>query len=214
MTPISRDKPTTPSTPPARLRQRWRTGDRDQRRQLIVDAGLALLRREGVEAVSMRRVADRLNVGAMTLYTYIDGQDDLRRLMVERGFFMLADECSAASTLGTAAGWRGGARQYLQFAIDNPNLYELMFRHPLPGDNIGRQLMENGVAPLFDRVRDQMRLDGVTQAERERRVRGASGRFWIGLHGLASLAIANRLGVLESDLDNLLDDLLKSVAPT
>ena len=206
--------PRAKTTTPARLRQRWRTADREERQQLIVDAGMALLRREGVEAVSMRRVADRLNVGAMTLYTYIEGQDDLRRLMVERGFEMLADDCSAASTLGTSAGWRGGARQYLQFAIDHPNLYELMFRHPLPGDAVGRQLMENGVAPLFDRVREQMRLDGVSSAERERRVRAASGRFWIGLHGLASLAIANRLGVLGSDLDDLLDDLLVSVSPT
>jgi len=161
----------------------------------------------------MRRVADRLGVGAMTLYTYIDGQNALRRAMIERGFEMLAEGCSQASTLGTPAGWRGGARHYLQFAIDHPNLYELMFRHPLPSDHTAEQLMATGIAPLFDKVRTQMRDEGANTDERERHVRAAAGRFWIALHGLASLAIADRLTVLDAYLDHLLDDLLQRVAP-
>ena len=210
------DTPTqtqAPAPTQAVRRRRWAAADHDQRRRLIVDTALDLLRRDGLDAVSMRRVAQRLGVGAMTLYTYIAGQDALRRHMIERGFEMLAEGCTQASTLNTPAGWRGGSRQYLQFAIDHPNLYELMFRHPLPGDRTAEQLMATGIAPLFDKVREQMRDQGADAAERERHVRAAAGRFWIALHGLASLAIADRLSVLDSDLDHLLDDLLERVAP-
>jgi len=41
---------------------------------LIIETALDLLRRRGPQDVTMRRVAARLGVGAMTLYTYIDGQ--------------------------------------------------------------------------------------------------------------------------------------------
>jgi AcrR family transcriptional regulator len=197
----------------ARDRRRWACADHEARRELIVDTALDLLARNGLDGVSMRRVAQRLGVGAMTLYTYIDGQDELRRQMIDRGFKMLAAGCSEASTLGTPGKWRGGARHYLMFAIENPNLYELMFRHPLPGDQASQRLMQDGIHPLFEKVRAQME-DATDEAELDRRVREAAGRFWIALHGLASLAIADRLNVLDRSLDELLDDLLERVAPT
>jgi hypothetical protein len=40
-----------------------------------------------------------------------------------------------------------------------------------------------------------------------------AGRYWIALHGLATLALSGRLKVLETDLDTLIDDLLERVAP-
>lgn len=205
---------TTNVTPSSRVRRQWRAADHDQRRRLIVDTALDLLDRGGLRAVTMRRVADRLGVGAMTLYTYIAGQDELRAAMVERGFDTLAAGCRAASTLGTPQGWRGGAKHYLQFAIDHPRLYELMFRHSLPTKDAGQNLMRDGIQPLFDRIRQLTQQQGVTGEALDRHVRAAAGRYWIALHGLASLAIAQRLGVLDASLDQLLDDLLSRVAPT
>ena len=41
-------------------------------------------RREGFGAISMRRVAERLGVGAMTLYTYVPAKSDLLDLMYDR----------------------------------------------------------------------------------------------------------------------------------
>ncbi|HEX6026041.1 MAG TPA: TetR/AcrR family transcriptional regulator [Solirubrobacter sp.] len=49
----------------------------------IVQAGLELADAEGLEAVSMRRVADRLGVGAMSLYRYVPGKTELLDLMLD-----------------------------------------------------------------------------------------------------------------------------------
>ena len=81
---------------PTKTRKRWREADFEQRRQLIIEAAMELLVRHGVEAVTMRRVAERLGVGAMTLYTYVDSQEQLRREMTRRGFEMLREGCQAA----------------------------------------------------------------------------------------------------------------------
>ncbi|HEX8753216.1 MAG TPA: helix-turn-helix domain-containing protein, partial [Solirubrobacterales bacterium] len=51
------------------------------RRQQIVATAVALADREGLEAVSMRRLAEQLGVGTMTLYSYVSGKDELLDLM-------------------------------------------------------------------------------------------------------------------------------------
>ena len=50
----------------------------------IVTAAVDLADREGFAAISMRRVAERLGVGAMTLYTYVPAKSDLLDLMYDR----------------------------------------------------------------------------------------------------------------------------------
>ena len=50
----------------------------------VVDAAVALADAEGIDAVAMRRVADKLGVGAMSLYTYVPGKAELVDLMLDR----------------------------------------------------------------------------------------------------------------------------------
>jgi AcrR family transcriptional regulator len=50
-------------------------------RDQIAQAAMALADAEGLEAVSMRRVAAALGVGTMTLYHYVRTKDDLKTLM-------------------------------------------------------------------------------------------------------------------------------------
>src|SRR6185437_5949243 len=50
----------------------------------IVDAALAILRAEGLGAVSMRRVAAALDTGPGSLYVYVSGRDGLLAEMSDR----------------------------------------------------------------------------------------------------------------------------------
>jgi AcrR family transcriptional regulator len=50
----------------------------------IVDAALAILKSEGLQAVTMRRVAAALDTGAMSLYVYVSGREGLLQAMLDR----------------------------------------------------------------------------------------------------------------------------------
>jgi AcrR family transcriptional regulator len=50
----------------------------------VVDAALAILRSDGLEAVTMRRVAAALDTGAMSLYVYVSGREGLLLAMLDR----------------------------------------------------------------------------------------------------------------------------------
>jgi AcrR family transcriptional regulator len=51
---------------------------------LIVETALRILRKEGLDAVTMRRVATELDTGPASLYVYIGGRDELRWAMLDR----------------------------------------------------------------------------------------------------------------------------------
>ena len=49
----------------------------------IVDVAVAIADAEGTEAVSMRRIARDLRVGAMSLYWHVESKEELHQLMLD-----------------------------------------------------------------------------------------------------------------------------------
>jgi AcrR family transcriptional regulator len=72
------------STPTRRRSTRDRPAKAPLSENAIVDAALAITRAEGVEAVTMRRVAAELDTGAASLYVYVRNRDELLRAMLDR----------------------------------------------------------------------------------------------------------------------------------
>jgi AcrR family transcriptional regulator len=50
----------------------------------IIDAAIAIADADGLAAVTMRGIAQRLNVGAMSLYTYVPGKAELLDVMLDQ----------------------------------------------------------------------------------------------------------------------------------
>jgi AcrR family transcriptional regulator len=61
-------------------------------REAIVDAGLDILRREGLNALSMRRVAAALDTGPASLYVYVANRDALHALLFDAAIATIAVE--------------------------------------------------------------------------------------------------------------------------
>ncbi|WP_329092543.1 MULTISPECIES: TetR/AcrR family transcriptional regulator [unclassified Streptosporangium] len=84
----------------------------------IVLAAIELANAEGLDAVSMRHVAERLEVGTMSLYTHVPGKGELVDLMIDTAYGELYDDVDAPSR--QPGGWRGA----LEFiATRNWDLY-------------------------------------------------------------------------------------------
>lgn len=83
----------------------------------IVQAGIEIADAEGLGAVSMRRVADRLGVGTMSLYTYVPSKAELVDVMFDRVLGLPPQE-------EVAGGWREKLTAVARSAWD---LYQ---RHP------------------------------------------------------------------------------------
>ncbi|XVQ08478.1 TetR/AcrR family transcriptional regulator [Spirillospora sp. CA-255316] len=121
----------------------------------IVRAAVAIADAEGLEALSMRRIAESLGVAPMSIYTYVPGKSELLDLMLDRTFGELApspadgsDAASAAGadTAGTAdeaewaAGWRDRleriARDHWDLYHAHPWLLQVAMERPPMGPNL------------------------------------------------------------------------------
>ena len=88
----------------------------------IVDTAISLADAQGLEALSMRMVAERLKVGTMSLYTHVPGKGELTDLMFDTAYGDLyADVDEPARQPG---GWRGA----LEF-IAHRN-WDVLTKHP------------------------------------------------------------------------------------
>lgn len=82
----------------------------------IVRAAIGVADAEGLDALSMRRIAEELDVSAMAIYTYVPGKAELIDVMVDRAFGEL--------TPPSHTGWRARLEH---IARDN---WALFHRHP------------------------------------------------------------------------------------
>lgn len=71
-------------TPPWKKPRKATTPRRPLSQELIVTTAIRILDAEGLDAVSMRRVAQELDTGPASLYAHVSNKDDLLELMLER----------------------------------------------------------------------------------------------------------------------------------
>ena len=92
-------------------------------RDRIRDAALDLIDRDGLSALSMRRLAEALGVQAASLYTHVATKDDVLDAVANR---LIAQ----VDTGGFATGWREGlltwARSYHAALVAHPNAVPLI----------------------------------------------------------------------------------------
>lgn len=60
--------------------------------EAVVRAAIDLADADGLDAVSMRRVAERVGIGTMSLYTYVPGKGELLDLMLDTVYAERADD--------------------------------------------------------------------------------------------------------------------------
>lgn len=140
--------------PPARGPERGLGVDR------IVAAAVDLADADGLAALSMRRIADRLGVGTMSLYTYVPAKAELIDLMLDAVY----GEVAGAGAPG--GGWRAALERV---AREN---WDLCHRHPwLPYVAVGRPLAGPNETAKYEYELSAVEGIGLTDVEMDAVVR-------------------------------------------
>ena len=118
----------------------------EQIKQSILDQALDLIVEEGFEGFSMRKLAGRLGVTAVTIYSYYLNKDELYLAIITRGFAQLYERCLSAydSIQDPLDKFRAVLQAYVDFGFGETNVYNLMFTLSVPRyeDYVGTE-MEN-----------------------------------------------------------------------
>jgi AcrR family transcriptional regulator len=99
-------------------------------RESIVAVTRELIEREGLESVSLRRIAGLLGVTAPALYAHVNDKRDLLRAVAEGEFERLIDLLERVDDPDPLARIRQFSRAYIEHAVSNPGLFRTMFLFP------------------------------------------------------------------------------------
>ncbi|TDC69799.1 TetR/AcrR family transcriptional regulator [Micromonospora sp. KC606] len=118
----------------------WRTREKPSRKggelsvDRIVRSAIELADADGLAALSMRRVAERLHVGTMSLYTHVPGKGELLDVMLDTVYG------ETARPQDVPGGWRGRleliARENWALYLRHPWLLQVATTRPPLGPNV------------------------------------------------------------------------------
>ncbi len=164
-----------------------RERERAHRHQLIVTAARELAETEGWEAVTTRRLADRVEYSQPVLYSHFDGKDAIVNAVALDGFGELAAHLRRARQGAPEPGpaLLAVCRAYLGFAAERPALYQAMFVLPT-----GLKFASAETPPPLRAGFDE--FVGCFDPDNERRELFAEV-VWSALHGMAVLSDSGRI---------------------
>lgn len=201
-----------------RLMGRTERRDREKKemRDKILNAALKLFVEKGFENVSIRKIAKRIEYSPGTIYLYFKDKDEiffeLHNLCFGE-FFKVQQEVQNISDPIERLQAHGKA--YINFAMQNPKYYDLMFISRRPA----KKIKKFGDWALGDRTYDLLKQN-IMQCMKVGAFQGidieiAAFSLWSYVHGIASLYVRDRLKLLpEEQLDFLMHgalELLKKI---
>ena len=166
-----------------------RARERAARRQLIVDTARRVAEAEGWDAVTTRRLSTEIEYSQPVLYKHFSGMDQVAAAVAIDGFAELARQLGTGRTDAETPGdaLTRIARGYLDFARDNPAVYDAMFtgrttlRFAEPDSPPELVAAFDGLRHAVSLVASEAEADTLTEV------------FWAALHGLTSLTRGGRL---------------------
>jgi AcrR family transcriptional regulator len=156
-------------------------------RAALVRAAMELLEESGETALSLRAVARRAGVSPAAPYRHYDDREALVSAVAAVGYRELAERLAAAHpSPSTPEQLASVAIAYVQFALERPALFRVMFGEPCDRDNDERvaatAAVSQYVRAIVERTFPQADADALATA------------IWALVHGLAFLYLDGKLG--------------------
>ena len=173
-----------------------RAREKSETRGKILDAARGLFISEGYDGVSMRKVAEKIEYSPTAIYVHFEDKEDLFHQLCHEDFARLAQVFqSAAMPLDPLERLRFIGKTYVEFGIQYPNHYKLMFMTSHPPAQLNE--CDEGIrgnpemdAYAFLKLTVQQAIEARCFREELTDAELLSQTLWAGVHGVISLNIA------------------------
>jgi AcrR family transcriptional regulator len=102
-------------------------------RREILDAAWELAATEGLVGIAMRDLGARVGMRAQSLYAYFPSKNDMYDAMFAEGNQELLARVRAIDEVDPEPRLRALARVFVQFCVEHPARYQLLFQRTIPG---------------------------------------------------------------------------------
>lgn len=190
--------------------------ERQEMRELILQTATRMFLEEGYEKTSLRNIAEKIEYSPATIYLYFKDKKELFYAIHERAFEKFFKYISPAEAItNPMQRLRKMGELYIDFAFQNPELYDLMFIMRAPMEAVKENRTEWGCGPRsFELLRTTITNCIEAQLMKPIDLDVAALSIFSFMHGFTSMTIRDRFimypqenlrPLLEQSLDNMLD---------
>lgn len=174
--------------------------DKQEMKELILSAAKKLFIKEGFSNVTIRRIADEIEYSPATVYLYFKDKNSILYALQAVGFQELFGRMKVLEAIkNPAEKLRASGRVYIDFALENPELYDLMFIMMAPMDadecedewKLGMSSYE-----VLQKIVQQNVDEGYLKTKD---AQVACFALWSMVHGAVSIFIRNRAPLMMKD---------------
>ena len=172
-----------------------RERERAEVREKILEAARELFVSQGYEAVTMRKIADRIEYSPTAIYLHFKDKESVLRELCDADFHALARKFGKIGRIADPIErLKKAAHAYVEFGLDHPNHYQLMFMTPHPPIDKEESTVEKGnpeedaYAFLTNTI-----AEGITAGRFRPEFRDPEELaqiVWAAAHGIVSLQVA------------------------
>ena len=155
----------------------------------LIASALILLEETGLNALTVRSVANAAGVAPMGVYSRFGSKDGLLEALFSHGFSTLQAAIETPPQKSPLQRLRTGCFGYRGFAIEHPQLYHLMFEQMmlLELSPEAKDTARRSFATLVDRVHAAIDAGELAPGDATE----IAQQIWSAMHGAVSLEIAN-----------------------
>ncbi len=182
--------------------------EKEELKTLILRSARKLFVEHGIEQTTIRKIASAIDYSVGTVYVYYKDKNDILHDLHSQGFQQLGGEMRVlVSVADPMERLKALGRVYLRFALENPDMYDLMFTLKAPMDfldSVNEEEWNEGKGTFA------VLLETVDQCIKAGHFEGHSLEplafaIWGAVHGMASLHISQRVkGVNLTDPETVL----------
>lgn len=186
-------------------------------KQALIDSALDIIHHQGLESLSLRKLAASIGVNQTALYSHFKNKNELLIELTRRGYVDLANRMKklADQNLPSDAVLLELAHSYIEFAQNDPEIFKLMFSPSfslLHQDNPELWTTSEQSFQIFEQIIEKYLHEKGSSSS----LKLASLAAWSFMHGFCHLIIGDRLsddtlqllheGPLLNGLINLLEN--------
>lgn len=164
-------------------------------KDLILDSARSLFFQHGFEKTSIRNIADNIEYSPGIIYHYFKDKNEIFHALHAEGFKNLKTKMESVSNIADPMGrLKAMGKQYIQFAIENPIIYDLMFTLSAPMEHINDiddKIWSEGES-IFSILKKNVRECMLQGYFRGQSAEPTTYLVWSTIHGLVSLKIRRR----------------------
>lgn len=163
----------------------------------ILAAAVELVRENGPDALNARALAKKLGCSTQPVFSNYASMEALRTDVIsagmERYHRYLAEEMGS----GQYPPYKASGMGYIRFALEEKELFKLLFMRDRSGETIGEDLEE--VGPIIALIQDKTGMSF-------ERARLFHLEMWLYVHGIATMLATNYLPWTMEDISGFLTD--------